>query len=1758
MGLKFTKYLKILFLFVAIFWFSISRSQSCSIVKFRTIPDSLNQKKNDTVICKGSCLDLFAKIPDLKAATSYTITSIPFLDSLPCEGLGTIPSNYMYPDNLYSDKINLGFSFCFFGNSYSKCMLSDNGYISFDTSRATNPCGYNLVSYLPIPNPSNSDFLNVIMGCCMDVFVPLNGSITVQTIGAAPFRVFIVKFNHCAYNGGTCNYPANELDMKIALYETTNIIDVYIKKKTMCSGWNGGLAIQGVQDQNGTFAYATSGRNNSQWSTLNDARRYSPSGVNRNYSLRWFSGSSIIGSGLTQTVCPTFSQWYRAQLSVDSSCGSPSALVVATDSVYVNVKGTSTTINQNVIIDTIRCASNYMLLDGGTGAISYRWNNGARTRFLKVTRTGSFICQRMTDTTNCYFDSLFFNIYSEKVFIDSTSAYGCFAQGQGHLKVLGSGGQGNIQYKFANNSYSNVNIFDNLYYGSYHVKVKDAVGCEFDSLITIQRPTINVIKRNVCGVDSIGAIVMQVSNFNGPYQFKMDTGSYKTDTVFLNVKGGTHTISIKNSTGCVYDTTFSAPFTSLKLSVGFTVVKASGCTGGNPDGSNTVNASGGNPPYRYSKNFGGFSNNPTFGGLNEGNYWISIRDTFNCGIDSSVRVNALAHLYVNGYVVNASCYNTNTASIIINGFGGVSPYTFSFGGSAFSSVNTRTGLGAGTMTVSIKDGRGCVVDTVLPIGQPPPIQFGPNLTHLLCNGSNTGVIKINGFGGIPPYLFSINGGALSTNNTFSSLAAGVYTLRIRDYNQCIKDTTVTLTQPFPVNFNINKLNTTCWNSSDGKFTLTPFGGTLPYLFSYNGGAFTSKTVFDTLPIGNYSIRIKDGNNCTRDTIITIASPPRLSASFTFKSISCFGNTNGMIKIIANGGVAPYTYSFNNGVFSTLDSFVNIAAGSYSFSIKDLRGCRIDTFGVLAQPAKLAFRVILKHALCYSDSSGEINIGAIGGMPPYKYAIGTDTFSTNGVFKKKVAGIYTLHIKDAGGCLYDTVVVLTQPTYLRMNVAVLKTVSCFNGNDGELQTNGVGGTPPYRYQLNLGSFTLSTFHYGLIAGIYKITVKDSNNCTFDTLVAVSQSPRMVSTHLITNNICYRASQGNITVRMQGGSPPYIYAIDTGVFKLDSTFGNLKSGVYLMHVKDNKNCVFDTFFSITEPPKIITNATVKNITCYNGNDGKVTIFPSGGTPPYQCSIDGVNYNTTFTFSNLVAGIYKYYIRDSKGCNYDTAVTVFQSTLMTNYFTVKNVSCFNSNDGALSVFTKGGSKPYSYSLNGAPFDTISSFSNLPIGTYTLQTRDTFNCIKDTTVTLTQPPQIYVKAIATNVTCYNAGNGTIEIAAIGGVPPFTFSLDNNAFSSISKFYGLSPNTYKVNVKDKLGCIRDTTITIIQPDSFKFNSLVQDVSCFGGSDGSLLVQVSGASSPYLYSFNGSAYNTDSVFSQLKADIYTVKIKDRNNCILVRKVIVNQPNKPSLLPAEVVRATWANDSMVLLQWKSYPKALFYKVSSKLANTTIVTDTFMYQKNPQTEIYNYQISVVDSCNFLNQKSLAHSTLLLNGNMEDSRFIHLQWNSYKSWLNGVDIYNVYRYHPENNSIENVFATRDTFIAFPVNPADSNVEFVLFVEAAELTGNNAISVSNRVYLYTEPKVWMPNAFSPNHDGINDVLLPKGVGLKNYTLIVYDRWGNLLFKSDTTIKSWDGKYQGEAVPMGTYIYELQANLYYRRESEREVFLKGSFQLMR
>jgi|GEM_PF-3671940 len=261
---------------------------------------------------------------------TYTVDTVPYL-SFPSTGTAVSANT----DDVWSSVITLPFNFCFFGNTYNQCVIGSNGILSFDISYAGNYCPWPLngagTTASPIPN-SNLPF-NSIMCPYQDIDPAVAGNITYSVQGTAPRRMFIVSFNQVAqYSCTTLNSTS-----QLVLYESTNIIDVYIANKALCTTWNNGNAIEGIQDATATNAYVVTGRNNVQWTATNDGYRFQPVSGN-NISIKWHKAgdTTTISTSDSAQLCPQSNS--TSQYIVDvtyKQCDS--ALKVVSDSILVSV-----------------------------------------------------------------------------------------------------------------------------------------------------------------------------------------------------------------------------------------------------------------------------------------------------------------------------------------------------------------------------------------------------------------------------------------------------------------------------------------------------------------------------------------------------------------------------------------------------------------------------------------------------------------------------------------------------------------------------------------------------------------------------------------------------------------------------------------------------------------------------------------------------------------------------------------------------------------------------------------------------------------------------------------------------------------------------------------------------------------------------------------------------------------------------------------------------------------------------------------------------------------------------------------------------------------------------------------------------------------------------------------------------------------------------------------------------------------------------
>jgi gliding motility-associated-like protein len=324
-----------------------------------------------TVGCGNNCTTLTATVVPTGTTNSYAVNSIPYSPPFAYNSGTPILVNQ---DDIWSSVITLPFTFCFYNNNFTQIVVGSNGLLSFDVSGAGGSCNWSYTDACPSPNLP----LNCIFGVYQDIDPTYQGLIRWQFAGTAPCRMLVVSWYQIPYfgdpnsvNTSYCNSPLYATS-QIVLYESTNVIEVYVKDKELCSSWNSGNGLIGIQNGSGTSGLAPPGRNTSQWTAHNEAWRFYPNGSS-GVNVTWFNGATQIGTGTSLQVCPNATTTYTSEAVYTTCTGST---VTATDQVTVNYNG-NFAINVNPTSASLCPGDNVTLTASAPPNVTFTWTPAA-------------------------------------------------------------------------------------------------------------------------------------------------------------------------------------------------------------------------------------------------------------------------------------------------------------------------------------------------------------------------------------------------------------------------------------------------------------------------------------------------------------------------------------------------------------------------------------------------------------------------------------------------------------------------------------------------------------------------------------------------------------------------------------------------------------------------------------------------------------------------------------------------------------------------------------------------------------------------------------------------------------------------------------------------------------------------------------------------------------------------------------------------------------------------------------------------------------------------------------------------------------------------------------------------------------------------------------------------------------------------------------------------------------------------------------
>ncbi|GIM55819.1 hypothetical protein CAPN006_02130 [Capnocytophaga canimorsus] len=832
---------------------------------------------------------------------------------------------------------------------------------------------------------------------------------------------------------------------------------------------------------------------------------------------------------------------------------------------------------------------------GGTGALKYKLTLPDNTPivqnsplFTGLTQVGQHRLE-VTDANDCAAPVKTFEVTAAQapnVSVATTSNY-CYSAAQpASITVEVTGGTAPYRYLLNNVEKHQGNdtsyTFNGLTPNTYNIKVIDANGCDKPLTETIalalDASNTTIVKPITCKVapDNQGKIQVTIRGGYPPYTYTVNGGTpqnvtgstieYSTDTP------DTYTFEIIDSKGC--KTTVArtlAPAVQPTVTLTPTHVNCFG----DSTGKIVATVTGGVPPYTYFLNGVNKGSQNTFEYLPEGTYRVKVVDAYQCEKEEPVTINQPDAALTANVVVETliSCRADKTAKVTVrNVNGGTPPYQYQFN-TGVPSNNATAYLPVGRHQVRIIDSKGCTLlrdVVVVPEPTPPTVNTNPTITY---NCDGTGNFTLTPTPATFDYEYSTDGGVnYTTNNVFNNMTPKVHQIHIR-YKQNNVAPAEDCWQTISVSVNVESgkafsLGTPivehvrCNGENNGKITISVsnFNNVEGYRYSVDNkvswvNMTTSPIVLQSFVANSYKIFVQykkaDGTfDCEKEVDVTVTQPNplQLQPPTITVPVQC-NNAGATVELQATGGTSPYQYSKDNGAsWQNSNVFTPLSAGSYTFVVKDAKGCEFSypTPFEITAPKTITFNTEIEP--CYSgNNDATIKVTVTDGNGGYKFNINAGAWQhplagspMTYTFNNLSQGTYAIRVSDAYGC--EQPVTVTIHPRLMMQAKATK-ASC---NDGKIEVTAQGGDGTYEYAFvpkgTVPTNFVSTNTYAVPSanvGEYDVYLR-SAGCTVSQTIKVEQAPAIGFTANAVTPSCYGQA---VTVKVTNivGEAPYTLTI-----------------------------------------------------------------------------------------------------------------------------------------------------------------------------------------------------------------------------------------------------------------------------------------------------------------------------------------------------------------------------------------------------------------------------------------------------------------------------------------------------------------------------------------------------------------------------------------------------------------------------------------
>ncbi len=685
----------------------------------------------------------------------------------------------------------------------------------------------------------------------------------------------------------------------------------------------------------------------------------------------------------------------------------------------------------------------------------------------------------------------------------------CFGASNGSV-TLGniSGGDGNytISWSGPNGFTASGSTINNLAAGVYLFTIGDGSGAEpVSGSRTVGQPAIldaAVSGGQACAGNYNGNItITNAVGGSGNYEYSLNNGNWQSAGIFNALGAGTYTVQMRDAVAinCMRSLG-TATVTDFVLSAAVSALAA--CTGTNNGSISISNATGGSGNYEYRINNGNWQTSNLFNGLGAGSYTLQMRD-----IDFNTCIKILDNQTITEYFLNAAvsstsaCAGTNNGSVSIsNATGGSGNYEFSLYNGNWQPAGLFSNLGAGTYTVKMRDAS--YASCIKNLGNQTVTEYILTATvssASACAGTGNGSVSIsNATGGSGNYEFSLNNGSWQTASIFNGLAAGTYSVQMRDisFNSCIKNLGNQIITTYFLNASVTS-TPACALTNNGSFIISnTSGGSGNYEFSLNNGSWQTASIFNNLAAGTYSVQMRDitFSSCVKNLGTQTITVFSLNAT-TSATPACAGTNNGSISLSNTaGGSGNYQFSLNNGTWQTAGLFNGLAAGSYTIQMRDIAfGSCVKNLGTQTITVFSLNAAVSSTSACPGTNSGTIRINdATGGSGNYNYQVNNGNWQTGAIFTGLIAGTYTLNMRDANNiaCIKNLGnIVIAQAVAPSVTISANNPAFC----NAVTLTASSANAASYMWGNGASGSSIS-LNNNNADGPYSVTVTNTNGCT----------------------------------------------------------------------------------------------------------------------------------------------------------------------------------------------------------------------------------------------------------------------------------------------------------------------------------------------------------------------------------------------------------------------------------------------------------------------------------------------------------------------------------------------------------------------------------------------------------------------------------------------------------------------------------------